>query len=1313
MLDQSHDLGGPLEPAQVTTKPVGENCLPEGTLALIATAIGQIGEGIVITDTSATIQYINPAFSRITGYNAEEVVGQNTRFLKSDCQDPAYYRKLWKTILAGEIWQGELINRRKDGTLYTEEMSITPVRSPSGAITNFIAIKQDVTDRRAAEAALLSSKKSLEGVQHIAPVGSWELDLQANEFRGSESFFRIVDWPLSAAALPFDKVVDVIPNADHERLSKTLKNTLQTQEAFDVEHQVLRRDGTMRAVRSRGQVIAGLTRGSVRLVGTTLDITDGKIAHEELRQSEEKYRSLVANLPDVIWTSAVDGRIPYISPNVEQVLGFTSKEICEKGAQLWFERIHPNDSKRIAGAFQQLFSEGQPFDVEYQAQRKDGQWIWIHDRAYQTYEKDGMRYAGGILSDITERKAMEESLRDSEERYRRLFEIESDAILVVDCDTGRILDVNAAARKVYGYSHEEFLCLTIEQISAEPEKTRAVIVDHQARVQLRRHRRKDGTVFPAEIAINYFVNQGRNIHVAAIRDITEHQQAEEELRLTQFALEHASDGVFWINPHGRIVYANEAACRSLGRSRDELTSLSVYDIDPIFPKEGREAFRKNLKERGSMTFESEHRTNQGRVFPVEITVNRLEFDGKEFGFTFARDITERKRAEEEMRRAKEAAEAANRAKSLFLANMSHEIRTPMNGVIGMAGLLLDTELTPEQQRYAEIVRDSGEALLAVINDILDFSKIEARKLTLETNDFDLHTVLESAAAVLAIKAFGKGLELTCELERGTPRLLRGDPGRARQVLVNLLGNAVKFTPQGDVAIKVRLEAEDERMATLRFTVSDTGIGFRQDRAAALFEPFVQGDGSSTRRYGGTGLGLAISKQLVEMMGGQIGVESEEGKGSTFWFTAVFEKQPQPSAPVTDAPPSLRGAKVLVVDDNNTNRLLVCRLLSSWGCRPEGSADGNSALAILRQAAQGVDPFQIALLDMSLPGMEGEELGRRIAADPQLKDAALVLMTGFGRQSDWARLQARGFSGHVSKPIWEHSLREALLPLGAKGIGASQSAQAALPHPTAVQEKNHARILVAEDNQANQQVTVAILSKLGYDADVVTNGKEAVRALQQIAYDVVLMDCEMPEMDGYEATRRIRECRTGTRNPCIPIIAITADAMKGAREKCFQAGMSDYLAKPVKPQQLAAVMERWLSTPAGGSEVRPPVHPLPARTEAVLNASGLLAVLMGDRNRARNILTRFLNHAPRHLRNLKHYLEVGDAQGARQQAHVLKEASATASADALRALCFELEEAAVAGKLDHAGALVPPLEEQFELLEATLAAMANDVDVRNP
>ena len=341
----------------------------------------------------------------------------------------------------------------------------------------------------------------------------------------------------------------------------------------------------------------------------------------------------------------------------------------------FFSRIHPDDHASVAEAHKAFLAGHGVFDEEFRIQRKDGQWIWVHDRAVASYEKDGKLYTDGMISDITERKAMEESLRESEERYRRLFEVESDAILVVDSDTGRILDANAAALRVYGYSREEFLLLTVEEVSAEPEKTRAAIVDYPTRVQLRWHRKKDGTVFPVEITNNYFVSQGRKVHVAAIRDITERQRAEKELRLTQFSVEHASDAIFWMDPQGRIVYVNEAACRSLGRSREELLSLSIPDIDPLFPKEAWEAFWEELKPRGSMTFETQHQTKEGRVFPVEITANYLEFDGKEYSFAFARDITERKRAEEALRASE------SRYRLLFENNVAATIRHTMDGRI--------------------------------------------------------------------------------------------------------------------------------------------------------------------------------------------------------------------------------------------------------------------------------------------------------------------------------------------------------------------------------------------------------------------------------------------------------------------------------------------------------------------------------------------------------------------------------------------------------------------------------------------------------
>jgi len=437
-----------------------------------------------------------------------------------------------------------------------------------------------------------------------------------------------------------------------------------------------------------------------------------------------------------------------------------------------------------------------------------------------------------------------------------------------------------------------------------------------------------------------------------------------------------------------------------------------------------------------------------------------------------------------------------------------------------------------------------------------------------------------------------------------------------------------------------------------------------------------------------------------MMGGRIDVESEEGKGSTFWFTAVFQKQSHSSVPATDRQPGLEDVRVLVVDDNGTNAALVRRFLGSWGCRPEVAGDGDSTFRMLRQAAEDGDPFRIALLDMSLPGMNGEEVGRRIAADRQLKDTALVLMASLGRRSDPARLRALGFAGQVSKPIWERPLRETLLGLTLKKSVVTLPESAAKP-PDVVRGPRGARILVAEDNETNQQVAVAILSKLGYDADVAANGEEAIRALQQADYAAVLMDCEMPKMDGYEAARRIRAARTEARNPRLPIIALTADAMSGDRDKCLEAGMNDYVAKPVDPRTVADVLQKWLVAPDGGGEARLTAAPPKTKTEAVFNPAELLARLMGDRALAGKIIAGFLIDAPRQFRELKHKLEKGDAEGARLQAHTLKGAAATVAAESLRALAVQAQDAAAAKEWGRALALLPAMEEQFKLLQETV------------
>ena len=666
-------------------------------------------------------------------------------------------------------------------------------------------------------------------------------------------------------------------------------------------------------------------------------------------------------------------------------------------------------------------------------------------------------------------------------------------------------------------------------------------------------------------------------------------------------LDTAYDAFVEIDSGGRITEWNPQAAEVFGWSYAEAIGRSLRET--IFSAANRGTAQQDVwnvlvTEEGPLPrqrLEFIALRRDGGEFPVEMTMWPVS-RGSGWRFNaFIHDISERRRAASEAARARDAALESARMKAEFLANMSHEIRTPMNGVIGMLNLLSDTALGPQQRDFAETARQSAESLLTVLNDILDFSKIEAGHLTVEETDFDLRELLESTLELLAERAQSKGLELMGSIENGTPTALRGDPTRIRQVLLNLTGNAIKFTDKGEVVVLVRAKSNAAGMVMVHFEVRDTGIGISEDALKRLFQPFAQADGSTTRKYGGTGLGLAISRRLVELMNGEIGVSSEEGLGSTFrFFTRIKHAQQLNPAPHRA---SVARRRVLIVDDNATNRSVLHHQLEAWDVRDGVASGPGEALTLLRDAVADGDPYSLALLDMQMPVMDGLDLARAIKADPAIDATRLVILTSLGARLDEVTRQAAGIDDWLFKPVRQSRLFDCLTrTMAAAGpTNATTMDVAKLPaRPAALDSKANAavsplRILLAEDNAVNQRVAIGQLRKIGYTADLASNGHEVIALHLKAPYDVILMDCQMPEMEGFEASRRIRDLEAAQSPPPCPrtyIIALTAHALQGDREKCLAAGMDEYLTKPMKVASLGNALAQAAETRSAVSIAAP-------------------------------------------------------------------------------------------------------------------------------
>ncbi len=1266
-----------------------------------------VGGGVLFVDTKGIFSFINNNALSMLGYTKEEVLGQHIDALihhtqqngdlctKENCRlYPAYAGREIVRVPQDIFW-------KKDETALPVSYLANPVYRhgrPIGAVITFM----DITRRLNADKQIQRGRERLDFSLETANAFSWEYDFRkdAMTYRASSFFIRN---GYSENEIPGNhgQYLAIIHPDDRDLFTSASEQYHQSSEAvFSVDHRIKSKTSGWVWLHSVGRAIEWDDQGQiVATSGLTQDITEQKNLIEQLQQAGERLNFALKAANSIYWEhDLVTDDLSYSSDDMLARHGYTKENTPRTMAQ-FHDLVHPED---LAAAVQQtqLHYEGKipSFGYDYRIKTPDGKWVWFNSSG-RIIERDDQGQPikrGGITLDITERMKLLQEVRQFQERLRIISDYTYDWQSWLDIQDGMVW-MNKAVERITGYTVQE--CMEMEDYPRPLfdeenfklyQKHTSLALQGQGRQEaVLRLTRKDGQKIWIQSSWEPIFDGTGQVTglVGATKDISERKKAESKLRLMSKVFAEAADPIQILDLDHNIMDFNEATVTAYGYERQELLGQKAWLMVPQeLDDRGKVLFQRCLNGEIVQDVEWLRKKKNGSVIPILITLSLLKDDeGAPVGMAvITKDISALKQAEQELKdhqdhledlveertaelaEAMRVAEEATQAKSDFLANMSHEIRTPLNAVIGFAHLALQTRLDDTQFDYIRKIQNSSRALLGVINDILDFSKIEAGKLAMETIEFGLEEVLETVVNLIGIKAQEKGIEVIFNIDPNLPRQLMGDPLRLGQILTNLTNNAVKFTETGEIIIGCAIQNRLEDEIELEFFVQDSGIGLTQEQQDKLFEAFTQADSSTTRKYGGTGLGLFISKCLVEMMHGRIWVKSKPGKGAAFFFTVRLQMAKSQPARMVEPDEQFGRSKVLVVDDNPICRTVLAKMLESMSFKVSQAPGAEEGLAELEAAAKEA-PFDLVLMDWKMPGMDGLHASRKIKSSLGIKVPSIVMVSAYAREDLMQEADNMALDGYLIKPVSPSLLLDTIMvALGKKSASsARQHRGGGLPGVAAIKG---ARLLVAEDNEINQQVARGILENNGFRVDMANNGRLAIEALQTQAYDAVLMDIHMPEMDGYTASREIRK---DEKFKDLPIIAMTANAMAGDREKALDAGMNDHVAKPIDVTQLLSVLGKWVKKTDGNG----PDETLQTRDKRKTPANALgplpgintgdgLDRLGGDLDLYLSLLCKFVENQAGSGEQIQNALDGQDLETARRLVHTAKGVAGNMGAEAL-------------------------------------------------